>query len=145
MSQYLNIHLRDKDGKFHYLTSYSRSSAFYQVAEAPYERVKMYTANDFEKMEQKLREWISNFDWAIKGKKDALEFLKTCNCSTDEIMDKFCEIQSDIAAIEGEKADCQAWIYKIYAFADIADDIESDCAIYMGIEISEPTEADIVS
>lgn len=145
MSQYLNIHLRDKDGKFHYLTSYSRSSAFYQVAKAPYEKVEMYTANDFEKMEQELREWIRNFDLAIKGRKDALEFLKTCTSSTDEIMDKFYEIQSEIAEIEGEKADCQAWIYKMRAFADIADDIESDCAIYMGIEISDPTEADIVS
>lgn len=145
MSQYLNIHIRDKDGKFHYLTSYSRSTPFYQVAHAPYEKVKKFTREDFDEMEQHLEGWNKNCDIAIKGRKDAIEFLKSCNRPMDEVMEQYHECQISIEEFEHEKSDNLAWISVIRTYGDITDDIESDCEVYMGIEISEPTEDDIVS
>lgn len=145
MSQYLNIHLRDTDGKFHYLTSYSRSTPFYQVAHAPYEKVRKFTREDFDEMERTLEDWNKNCDIAIKGQKDAIEFLKRCNCPMNEVMDRFYECQTSIEELEREKKENEEWRCVIHTFSDIADDLESDCEVYMGIEISEPTQDDIVS
>lgn len=145
MSQYLNIHLRDIDGKFHYLTSYSRSTPFYQVAHAPYEKVRKFTRGEFDEMERELEDWNKNCDIAIKGSKDAIEFLKSCGRPMEEVMEQFHDIRSGIEELEREKYENEVWMGIIRAFGDIADDIESDCEVYMGIEISEPTQDDVVS
>lgn len=145
MSQYLNVHIRDKDGKFHYLTSYSRSTAFYQVSNAPYEKVRKFTYQNFEDMILRIEGWIKNTDIAIQNKQEAINFLKTCNRSMDEVLEQFRLCQNEIRELEFEKRDYQYWIDVIRTFGNIVDDIESDCEVYMGIEISEPTEADIVA
>lgn len=145
MSQYLNIHLRDEDGKFHYLTSYSRSTPFYQAAHAPYEKVREYTYNDFMEIEQEIEDMASHCDLAIRDRREALDFLKGCARPMDEVMEQFHDCQTSISELEYEKQDYLIWKNIVHAYAYIADDIESDCAIYMGIEISEPTEDDIVS
>lgn len=145
MSQYLNIHLRDKDGKFHYLTSYSRSTPFYQVAHAPYEKVRKFTCEDFDEMERELEIWNKNCDVTIKDRQDTIDFLKGCNRPMDEVMEQYHDYRISIKELKQEKKDTESWISTIRVFGNIADDIESDCEIYMGVEISEPTETDIVS
>ena len=138
MSQYLNFFI--KKDKFILIAEYSRSTQIYQEVKAPYEKIKKFS-------EQNLREIADRLRAGKKFDKTQIDLCKEkiniVGQMPDPIEDKLEIIQNYFNYIEEYEEDI-AYLDKYANEIDFIANMTDYCDIYAGIEISDPTEKDII-
>ena len=142
MSQYLNFFVRHNED-FIPLANYSRSTHVYDVAEAPYEKIRRFSQERLEAIASKLRESKTFTHKEITRLHQEIEIVKEINITADKfdevlgvihnIMDMISKYQEDIETLEREAIEIEFMRNMTY----------DDCEIFAGIEISDPTMDDI--
>lgn len=142
MSQYLNFFVRHNED-FIPLASYSRNTHVYDVAGAPYEKIRRFSQERLESIASKLRESKTSAHKEIARLQQQIEIAKGINVTVDNfdevfgairnIMNMISEYQEDIETLEREAIEIEFMRNMTY----------DDCEIFAGIEISDPTMDDI--
>lgn len=146
MSSYLNFFVRSKNGEFTQIASYSRSHYIYDAYGAPYEKIALATLEHIQAAIDDLgnrREMLEeNIDLANQMIKYICSFPVETSTALETKMEAINEQQSlindyndDIQLVE--RARCELnFMYNAIAM--------DGCKIYAGVEISDPTEEDIL-
>lgn len=142
MSQYLEFFVRHNED-FIPLASYSRNTHVYDVAGAPYEKIRRFSQERLESIASKLRESKTSAHKEIARLQQQIEIAKGINITVDNfdevfgaihnIMNMIYEYQEDIETLEREAIEIEFMRNMTY----------DDCEIFAGIEISDPTMDDI--
>lgn len=142
MSQYLNFFVRHNED-FIPLASYSRNTHVYDIAGAPYEKIRKFSQEQLESIASKLRESKTSAHKAIARLQQQIEIAKGINITVDNfdevfgaihnIMNMIYEYQEDIETLEREAIEIEFMRNMTY----------DDCEIFAGIEISDPIMDDI--
>lgn len=142
MSQYLNFFVRHNED-FIPLASYSRNTHIYDIAEAPYEKIRRFSQEQLESIASRLRESKTFTHKEIARLHQEIEIIKGINITADkfdEVLDVIhnitnviSEYQEDIETLEREAIEIEFMRNMTY----------DDCEIFAGIEISDPTMDDI--
>ena len=142
MSQYLNFFVRHNED-FIPLASYSRNTHIYDIAEAPYEKIRRFSQEQLESIASRLLESKTFTHKEIARLHQEIEIIKGINITADkfdEVLDVIhnitnviSEYQEDIETLEREAIEIEFMRNMTY----------DDCEIFAGIEISDPTMDDI--
>ena len=142
MSQYLEFFVRHNED-FIPLANYSRNTHVYDVAGAPYEKIRRFSQERLESIASKLRESKTSAHKEIARLQQQIEIAKGINVTVDNfdevfgairnIMNMISEYQEDIETLEREAIEIEFMRNMTY----------DDCEIFAGIEISDPTMDDI--
>lgn len=154
MSQYVNFFIRKqiKDTvTFIPLGSFSRNSEIYQASKnAPFEKIRSISGKQIDNIVQSLYDNKKKFEDRIKEVEHNISYvIPTFNNSAKEKMEEIAEQQLCIDDIYEEIADLQFAIGYFSSLKEILWDNDpegffDDKTIYYGIEISDPTEEDVV-
>lgn len=139
MSQYLNFFVRHNED-FIPLANYSRNTHVYDIAEAPYEKIRRFSQEQLESIASRLRESKTSAHKEIARLQQEIEIVKGIIITVDELLcaihnitNMISEYQEDIEALEREAIEIEFMRNMTY----------DDCEIFAGIEISDPTMDDI--
>lgn len=142
MSQYLEFFVRHNED-FIPLASYSRNTHVYDVAGAPYEKIRRFSQERLESIASKLREIQTFKHKEIARLQQEIEIVKGIIITVDNfddllgaihnITNMISEYQEDIETLEREAIEIEFMRNMTY----------DDCEIFAGIEISDPTMDDI--
>ena len=141
MFQYLNIFLKS-DGKFIPIKDYSRSTYLYDEFHAPYEKICEYKA-------ERLREIGARLESRANDTKKYIQKLESLialipNFQGQEMEEKISAILDYKSQIEEEKEELKALYSQssvCYFLANIAEDY---VPVYAGVEITDPTDQDVI-
>lgn len=146
MSSYLNFFVRSKNGEFTQIASYSRNHYIYDAYGAPYEKIALVTLehlqaamDDLNNRKEMLEE---NIELAKEMIKYICSFLVESSTALESKMNAINEQQSLINEYKDDIKQVELARFHLSFIYD-AIDLE-ECKIYAGVEISDPTEEDIV-
>lgn len=140
MSQYLCFFARH-DKEFVPIADYSRSTKVYDEVSAPYEKIRAIDETELKAIAERLRAGKIFAKTQIEGINRRLELISNANNSLEEKLDA---INSELEIIEEYENDIQTldrYAIELNFIANMTYDNE----IFVGIEIGNPTEEDIVS
>lgn len=139
MSQYLNFFARH-DKEFVPIASYPRSTNVYSEVNAPYEKIRAINETELRTIAERLRAGKNFAKTQIEGINRKLELISSANNSLEEKLDA---INSELEVIEEYEDDIQA-LDRYATELDFIANMAYDNNIFVGFEISDPTEKDIV-
>lgn len=146
MSSYLNFFVKSKNGEFTQIASYSRSHYIYDAYGAPYEKIALVTLDHIQGALDDLsnrREMLEeNIDLANQMIKYICSFPIETSTALESKMEAINEQQSLINEYNDDIKQVELARFHLSFLYD-AIDLE-ECKIYAGIEISDPTEEDIL-
>lgn len=139
MSQYLNFFARhDKD--IVPIANYSRSTKVYSEVNAPYEKIRAIDETELRTIAERLRAGKNFAKTQIEAINRKLELISSANNSLEEKLDA---INSELEVIEEYEDDIQA-LDRYATELDFIANMAYDNNIFVGFEISDPTEKDII-
>lgn len=139
MSQYLNFFARhDKD--IVPIADYSRSTKVYSEVNAPYEKIRAIDETELRTIAERLRAGKNFAKTQIEAINRKLELISSANNSLEEKLDA---INSELEVIEEYEDDIQA-LDRYATELDFIANMAYDNNIFVGFEISDPTEKDII-
>ena len=139
MSQYLNFFARH-DKEFVPIASYSHSTNVYSEVNAPYEKIRAIDETEIRTIAERLRAGKNFAKTQIEAINRRLELISSANNSLEEKLDA---INSELEVIEEYEDDIQA-LDRYATELDFIANMAYDNNIFVGFEISDPTEKDIV-
>ena len=157
MSMYMNFFLRGKD-RFYPITTYSRSAMVYSVFSRTFgsgrlwEKVAPITEDKLNLMLREISDDIRKNQDVIKSYEKYIDIIKTMSNSAEEKMELINNCLGMIEEYEEEIRDLRYTRTFITFLNDMIDEVRwsdeedgfnPDEYIYVGIEISNPTEEDI--
>lgn len=139
MSQYLNFFARhDKD--IVPIADYSRSTKVYSEVNAPYEKIRAIDETELRTIAERLRAGKNFAKTQIEAINRKLELISSANNSLEDKLDA---INSELEVIEEYEDDIQA-LDRYATELDFIANMAYDNNIFVGFEISDPTEKDII-
>lgn len=139
MSQYLIFFARhDKD--IVPIADYSRSTKVYSEVNAPYEKIRAIDETELRTIAERLRAGKNFAKTQIEAINRKLELISSANNSLEEKLDA---INSELEVIEEYEDDIQA-LDRYAIELDFIANMAYDNNIFVGFEISDPTEKDII-
>ena len=139
MSQYLNFFARH-DKEFVPIVNYSRSTNVYSEVNAPYEKIRAINETELRTIAERLRAGKNFAKTQIEAINRKLELISSANNSLEEKLDA---INSELEVIEEYEDDIQA-LDRYATELDFIANMAYDNNIFVGFEISDPTEKDII-
>lgn len=139
MSQYLYFFARH-DKEFVLIADYSRSTQVYSEVNAPYEKIRKIDETELRTVAERLRAGKKFAKSQIEATNRKLELISSANNSLEEKSDA---INFGLEVIEEYKEDIQT-LERFAIELDFIANIACDNDIFVGFEIGEPTEKDIV-
>lgn len=141
MSQYLNVFLKS-DGKFIPIGDYSRSTYLYDEFHAPFEKICEYKADELREIGARLQNRASDAKKYIEELVELIQLIpKFEGQEMEEKISAIFDYKNQIAEQEEEVKTLRSQSSICYFLANIADDY---VPVYAGVEISDPTEEDII-
>lgn len=140
MSQYLHFFARH-DKELVPIADYSRSTKVYDEVNAPYEKIRAIDETELKAIAERLRAGKIFAKTQIEGINRRLELISNANNSLEEKLDA---INSELEIIEEYENDIQT-LDRYAIELDFIANMTYDNEIFVGIEIGNPTEEDIVS
>lgn len=140
MSQYLCFFARH-DKEFVPIVDYSRSTKVYDEVNAPYEKIRAIDETELKAIAERLRAGKIFAKTQIESINRRLELISNANNSLEEKLDA---INSELEIIEEYENDIQT-LDRYAIELDFIANMTYDNEIFVGIEIGNPTEEDIVS
>lgn len=140
MSQYLCFFARH-DKEFVPIADYSRSTKVYDEVSAPYEKIRAIDETELKAIAERLRAGKIFAKTQIESINRRLELISNANNSLEEKLDA---INSELEIIEEYENDIQT-LDRYAIELDFIANMTYDNEIFVGIEIGNPTEEDIVS
>ena len=141
MSQYLNIFLKS-DGKFIPIGDYSRSTYLYDEFNAPYGKICEYKADGLREIGARLESRANDIKEYIQKLESLIALIP--NFQGQEMEEKISAILDYKSQIEEEKEELKilrSQTSVCYFLASIAEDY---VPVYAGVEITDPTDQDII-
>lgn len=141
MSQYLNIFLKS-DGKFIPIKDYSHSTYLYDEFHAPYEKICEYKADGLREVGVRLESRANDIEKYIQKLESLIALIP--NFQGQEMEEKISAILDYKSQIEEEKEELRTLYSQssvCYFLASIAEDY---VPVYAGVEITDPTDQDII-
>ena len=141
MSQYLNIFLKS-DGKFIPIGDYSRSTYLYDEFHAPYEKICEYKAEGLREIGACLESRANDIKEYIQKLENLIALIPSFQ--GQEMEEKISAILDYRSQIEEEKEELKTLYSQssvCYFLASIAEDY---VPIYAGVEITDPTDQDVI-
>lgn len=139
MSQYLHFFARH-DKELVPIADYSRSTKVYSEVNAPYEKIRTIDETELRAIAERLRAGKIFAKTQIEAINRKLELISSANNSLEEKLDV---INSELEIIEDYEDDIQA-LDRYAAELNFIANMAYDNDIFVGIEISDPTEKDII-
>ena len=139
MSQYLNFFARH-DKELTPIADYSRSTKVYSEVNAPYEKIRAIDETELRTIAERLRAGKNFAKTQIEAINRKLELISSANNSLEEKLDA---INSELEVIEEYEDDIQA-LDRYATELDFIANMTYDNDIFVGIEIGDPTEKDII-
>ena len=139
MSQYLHFFARHEK-EFAPIADYSRSTKVYGEVNAPYEKIRKIDETELRVVAERLRAGKNFAKSQIEATNRKLELISSANNSLEEKLDA---INSELEIIEEYEDDIQT-LDKYAIELDFIADMACDNDIFVGFEIGEPTEKDII-
>lgn len=142
MSQYLNIYARFKlDGQFVPIADYSRSTKVYEEVDAPYEKLMLWSREEIEATAERVRAGKIFANSQITNLNRKIELISQMNNPLDDKLEAIHELMTYIEEYQDEISALDRWSIELDFIANMTFYAE----IYAGIEISDPTEQDVIS
>lgn len=139
MSQYLYFFARHNK-ELVPIADYSRSTKVYSEVNAPYEKIRTIDETELRAIAERLRAGKIFAKTQIEAINRKLELISSANNSLEEKLDA---INSELEIIEEYEDDIQA-LDRYAAELNFIANIAYDNDIFVGVEISDPTEKDII-
>lgn len=139
MSQYLYFFARH-DKEFILIADYSRSTQIYSEVNAPYEKIRKIDETELRSVAERLRAGKIFAKTQIEAANRRLELISNANNPLEEKLDA---IDFGLEVIEEYEDDIQT-LDRYAVELDFIADMTCDNDIFVGFEISCPTEKDIV-
>lgn len=139
MSQYLYFFARHNKELIP-IADYSRSTKVYSEVNAPYEKIRATDETELRTIAERLRAGKIFAKTQIEAINRKLELISSANNSLEEKLDV---INSELEIIEDYEDDIQA-LDRYAAELNFIANMAYDNDIFVGIEISDPTEKDII-
>ena len=139
MSQYLNFFARHNK-EFVPIADYSRSTNVYSEVNAPYEKIRAIDETELRTIAERLRAGKIFAKTQIEAINRKLELISSANNSLEEKLDA---INSELEIIEEYEDDIQA-LDRYATELNFIANMTYDNDIFVGIEINDPTEKDII-
>lgn len=139
MSQYLNFFARHNK-ELVPIAEYSRSTKVYNEVNAPYEKIRAIDETELRTIAERLRAGKIFAKTQIEAINRKLELISSANNSLEEKLDA---INSELEIIEEYEDDIQA-LDRYATELDFIANMTYDNDIFVGIEIGDPTEKDII-
>ena len=139
MSQYLYFFARHNKELIP-IADYSRSTKVYSEVNAPYEKIRAIDETELRTIAERLRAGKIFAKTQIEAINRKLELISSANNSLEEKLDV---INSELEIIEDYEDDIQA-LDRYAAELNFIANMAYDNDIFVGIEISDPTEKDII-
>ena len=141
MSQYLTIFLKS-DGKFIPIGDYSRSTYLYDEFNAPYEKICEYKAEGLREIGARLESRANDIKEYIQKLEDLIALIPSFQ--GHEMEEKISAILDYKSQIEEEKEELKTLYFQSSACYFLASIAEDYVPIYAGVEISDPTDQDVI-
>ena len=141
MSQYLSIFLKS-DGKFIPIGDYSRSTYLYDEFNAPYGKICEYKADELREVGARLERRANDIKEYIQKLEDLIALIPSFQ--GHEMEEKISAILDYKSQIEEEKEELKTLYFQssvCYFLASVAEDY---VPVYVGVEIADPTDQDII-
>mgnify|MGYP000000127708 FL=1 len=139
MSQYLYFFARH-DKEFILIADYSRSTQIYSEVNAPYEKIRKIDETELRSVAERLRAGKIFAKTQIEAANRRLELISNANNPLEEKLDA---IDFGLEVIEEYEDDIQT-LDRYAVELDFIANMACDNDIFVGFEISCPTEKDIV-
>lgn len=139
MSQYLHFFARH-DKELVPIADYSRSTKVYSEVNAPYEKIRAIDETELRTIAERLRAGKIFAKTQIEALNRKLELISSANNSLEEKLDA---INSELEVIEEYEDDIQA-LDRYATELDFIANMTYDNDIFVGFEIGNPTEKDII-
>ena len=139
MSQYLHFFARHEK-EFAPIADYSRSTKVYDEVKAPYEKIRKIDETELRVVAERLRAGKIFAKTQIEAINRKLELISSANNSLEEKLDA---INSELEVIEEYEDDIQA-LDRYAAELNFIANMTYDNDIFVGVEISDPAEKDII-
>ena len=139
MSQYLYFFARHNKELIP-IADYSRSTKVYSEVNAPYEKIRAIDETELRTIAERLRAGKIFAKTQIEAINRKLELISSANNSLEEKLDV---INSELEIIEDYEDDIQA-LDRYAVELDFIANMAYDNDIFVGVEISDPTEKDII-
>lgn len=139
MSQYLHFFARH-DKELVPIADYSRSTKVYSEVNAPYEKIRAIDETELRTIAERLRAGKNFAKTQIEAINRKLELISSANNSLEEKLDA---INSELEVIEEYEDDIQA-LDRYATELDFIANMTYDNDIFVGFEIGNPTEKDII-
>lgn len=139
MSQYLYFFARH-DKEFILIADYSRSTQIYSEVNAPYEKIRKIDETELRNVAERLRAGKIFAKTQIEAANRRLELISNVNNPLEEKLDA---IDFGLEVIEEYEDDIQT-LDRYAVELDFIANMACDNDIFVGFEISCPTEKDIV-
>lgn len=140
MSQYLNFFVYH-DKTFVPIADYSRSTKVYEEVQAPYEKIREIKRNELEAVSARLRAGKDFANSQIKEFKKKINIISMANNPLEEKLEAINQVFEDIGWYEDEIKTLERYAVEMNFIANMT---YNDDKIFAGVEISDPTEQDIV-
>lgn len=141
MSQYLTIFLKS-DGKFIPIGDYSRSTYFYDEFNAPYGKVCEYKADGLREIGARLESRANDIKEYIQKLENLIALIPSFQGQEmEEKISAILDYKSQIEEEEEELKVLRSQTSICYFLASIAEDY---VPVYAGVEITDPTDQDII-
>lgn len=139
MSQYLNFFARH-DKEFVPIADYSRNTVIYDEVVAPYGKLKKFNDHDLETISNRLRADKKFAEAQIENINYKMELIFSANNSLEDKLNMANEELELIESYKNDIRDCDRYVTELSFIANMTTDNE----IFVGIEVGEPTERDII-
>lgn len=139
MSQYLNFFARHNK-EFVPIADYSRSTKVYSEVNAPYEKIRAIDETELRTIAERLRAGKIFAKTQIEAVNRRLELISNANNPLEEKLDA---IDFGLEVIEEYEDDIQT-LDRYAVELDFIANMTYDNDIFVGVEISDPTEKDII-
>lgn len=136
----LNYFFARHDKEFILIADYSRSTQVYSEVNAPYEKIRKIDETELRSVAERLRAGKNFAKSQIEALNRKLELISSANNSLEEKLDV---INSELEIIEEYEDDIQT-LDRYAIELDFIANMACDNDIFVGFEISCPTEKDIV-
>lgn len=146
MSSYLNFFVRSKNGDFIKITSYSRNHYIYDAYGAPYEKIALVTLEHLQAAMDDLNNRKEMLEENIELAEEMIKYICSFPVESSTTLEsKMNAINEQKELINEYKDDIKQVELARFHLSFLYDAIDlEECKIYAGVEISNPTEEDIV-
>ena len=146
MSSYLNFFVRSKNSEFTQIASYSRNHYIYDAYGAPYEKIALVTLEHLQAAMDDLNNRKEMLEENIELAEEMIKYICSFPVESSTTLEsKMNAINEQKELINEYKDDIKQVELARFHLSFLYDAIDSEeCKIYAGVEISNPTEEDIV-